>query len=137
MFIYLIRLVLVMGIMWCDVLCFVVVGSIGLGVVMIVGVLFVFVVVLFKGNLKYFVVCWIFLQLLVVQFCMMVRDIGFVVIDLVGLEDWFMLKVYGVYSLMCNGVELGLIKGFVGCEFYDQLVECYMWYIDLVVDVGY
>lgn len=90
-----------------------------------------------KGNLKQSVCRWTLSQQTLPQLCRTVKDIGFAAIDLVGPEEWSILKAHGVYSSMCNGAELGLTKGFAATEFHDQLVERYTRHIDLVADAGY
>ena len=90
-----------------------------------------------KGNLKHSVCRWTLSNQSLAQLCQTVKDIGFAAIDLVGPDEWSVLKAHGVYSSMCNGAELGLTKGFAATEFHDQLVERYTRHIDLVADAGY
>ncbi|WDS38110.1 TIM barrel protein [Pseudoxanthomonas sp.] len=90
-----------------------------------------------KGNLKQAVARWTFGQQSVDQLCLTVKGLGFAAIDLVGPEDWPVLKAHGVVSSMCNGAEINLKDGFAGVEFHDQLVERYTRHIDLVADAGY
>ncbi|MFT3762974.1 MAG: TIM barrel protein [Pseudoxanthomonas sp.] len=90
-----------------------------------------------KGNLKHSVARWTFNQLSVAQLCQAVKHIGFSAIDLVGPEDWPVLKAHGVVSAMCNGAEISLGKGFAGTKFHGELAERYTRHIDLVADAGY
>src|SRR5690606_15449047 len=90
-----------------------------------------------KGNLRHSVARWTFARMPIDALCRRVRQIGFAAIDLVGPDDWPVLKAHGVDSSMCNGAELGLEKGFADTRFHDELVARYTRHIDLVADAGY
>lgn len=90
-----------------------------------------------KGNLRHSVARWTFARMPIDALCRTVRQIGFAAIDLVGPDDWPVLKAHGVDSSMCNGAELGLEKGFADTRFHDELVARYTRHIDLVADAGY
>ncbi|RZZ86076.1 hydroxypyruvate isomerase [Pseudoxanthomonas winnipegensis] len=89
-----------------------------------------------KGRLKQSVARWLFQQP-IDQLCVTVKQVGLSAIDLVGPEEWPMLKAHGIDSPMCNGAEISLKQGFAGTEFHDELVARYTRHIDLVADAGY
>lgn len=89
-----------------------------------------------KGRLKQSVARWLFQQP-IDQLCVTVKQVGLSAIDLVGPEEWPVLKAHGIDSPMCNGAEISLKQGFAGTEFHDELVARYTRHIDLVADAGY
>nr|WP_136250965.1 TIM barrel protein [Ningiella ruwaisensis] len=90
-----------------------------------------------KGNIKHSVSRWTYGDLSIEELCKTVKSLGFSAIDLVGPEDWPVLKQYGIDSSMCNGAELNLVDGFIHPEHHDQLEERYLKHIDLVSQAGY
>ncbi|NCP63550.1 MAG: TIM barrel protein [Paraglaciecola sp.] len=90
-----------------------------------------------KGNIHHAIARWTYGDLSIVQLCEVVKSLGFSAIDLVGPEDWPVLKQYGIHSSMCNGAELNLTDGWGDRQFHPQLIERYLRYIDLVADAGY
>lgn len=90
-----------------------------------------------KGRINHSVARWTFQDLSIEELCQLVKDIGFSAIDLVGPEDWPVLKKYGIDSSMCNGAEPNLTDGWCDVQFHDDLVQRYLKHIDLVADAGY
>ncbi|AJP42633.1 hydroxypyruvate isomerase [Alteromonas australica] len=90
-----------------------------------------------KGNINHSVSRWTYGSLTIEELCQTVKSLGFNAIDLVGPEDWPVLKQYGIDSSMCNGAEIGLEDGFIHPQHHDELVERYLAHIDLVADAGY
>lgn len=90
-----------------------------------------------KGNIHHSVSRWTYGNLSLDALCILVKKIGFSAIDLVGPEDWPILKKHGVDSSMCNGAELGLEDGFIHTQLHDELEARYLEHIDLVADAGY
>ena len=90
-----------------------------------------------KGNINHSVSRWTYGDLSMEALCKVVKSLGFSAIDLVGPEDWPMLKKYGIDSSMCNGAELNLEDGWVHPEFHDELIARYLHHIDLVAEAGY
>jgi hydroxypyruvate isomerase len=89
------------------------------------------------GRVNHSVARWTFEDLDIEELCKLVRSIGFSAIDLVGPDDWPVLKKYGIDSSMCNGAEPNLEDGWCDVRFHDDLVERYLKHIDLVADAGY
>jgi hydroxypyruvate isomerase len=90
-----------------------------------------------KGNINHAVARWTYQDLSIEELCQLVKKIGFSAIDLVGPEDWHVLKKYGIDSSMCNGAELNLEDGWCDPRFHDDLIARYRRHIDLVADAGY
>jgi len=91
----------------------------------------------FKGNVNHSVSRWTYGDLSIEELCQTVTQLGFGAIDLVGPEDWPVLKQYGIDSSMCNGAEISLKDGFIHAELHDELEARYLKHIDLVADAGY
>jgi len=89
------------------------------------------------NNVRHSVARWTFGDMDIESLCRTVREIGFSAIDLVGPDDWPVLKKYGIDSSMCNGAELNLVDGWCEPAFHDELTRRYLKHIDLVADAGY
>ncbi|WJG10868.1 TIM barrel protein [Aliiglaciecola sp. LCG003] len=90
-----------------------------------------------KGNINHSVSRWTYGDLSIEELCQTVKALGFSAIDLVGPEDWPMLKKYAIDSSMCNGAELNLVDGWIHPQFHDELTRRYLRHIDLVAEAGY
>lgn len=90
-----------------------------------------------KGHINHSVARWTYGDLSIEELCQTVTAIGFSAIDLVGPQDWPVLKRYGIESSMCNGAELNLVDGWIHPQFHDELTERYLQHIDLVAEAGY
>lgn len=90
-----------------------------------------------RGNINHSVSRWTYGHLSIADLCVLVKRLGFTAIDLVGPEDWPVLKKYGIDSSMCNGAELNLVDGWIHPQFHQQLISRYIKHIDLVANAGY
>ena len=90
-----------------------------------------------KGNIKHSVCRWTYGNLSLDELCRVVKEIGFSAIDLVGPDEWEILKEHGVDSSMCNGAEISLEEGFCNKDYHSTLIDSYLEHIDLVADAGY
>jgi hydroxypyruvate isomerase len=90
-----------------------------------------------KNNVHHSVARWTYGDLSVEELCQVVKRIGFSAIDLIGPEEWPILKKHGIDSSMCNGAEINLTDGWGDTQFHDVLIERYHQHIDLVADAGY
>ncbi|RDV25600.1 hydroxypyruvate isomerase [Alteromonas aestuariivivens] len=90
-----------------------------------------------KGNVNHSVSRWTYKHLSIEELCIVVRQLGFSAIDLVGPEDWPVLKQHGVDSSMCNGAELNLKDGWADSRFHEALIPRYLEHIDKVAEAGY
>ena len=90
-----------------------------------------------RNNIRHSVCHWTFNHISLEDLCILVKDIGFSAIDLVGPKDWAVLKKHGIDSSMCNGAEISLVKGWNRPEYHDTLVKNYTEHISLVAGAGY
>ncbi|WP_236252758.1 hydroxypyruvate isomerase family protein [Echinicola sp. 20G] len=90
-----------------------------------------------KGNINHSVCRWTYGHLSLDELCVLVKDIGFSAIDLMGPKDWPTAQKHGVYSSMCNGAEISLTEGFNHTEYHDTLIKNYSEMIPLVAKNGY
>ena len=90
-----------------------------------------------KGNIHHSVARWTFHFLSLDELCLVVKRLGFSAIDLVGPNEWSILKQHGVDSSMCNGAELNLEDGWGDEQFHQPLIERYRKHIDLVSEADY
>ncbi len=89
------------------------------------------------GNINHSVCRWCFSSIPLDQLCIEVKKMGIVAIDLVGPKDWPILKQNNVFSSMCNGAEISLVKGWNDTQYHSTLIKNYTEHIDLVADAGY
>jgi hydroxypyruvate isomerase len=71
------------------------------------------------------------------KLCGAAVELGLDAIDLVGPEDWHILKKHGLHSSMCNGAELNLVDGFIHPEHHSALHARYREMIPRVAKEGY
>ncbi|GAB3648281.1 TIM barrel protein [Echinicola sediminis] len=90
-----------------------------------------------KGNINHSVCRWTYGHLSLDELCVLIKDIGFSAIDLLGPKDWPVAQRHGVYSSMCNGAEISLEEGFNHTEYHDTLIKNYTEMIPLVAKNGY
>lgn len=90
-----------------------------------------------KGNIRHSVSRWTYGDLTLEELCLLVKSLGFSAIDLVGPDDWPVLKKHGIDASMCNGAELNLVDGWSNQAFHPELIRRYLQHIDLVADAGY
>ncbi|WP_394345012.1 hydroxypyruvate isomerase family protein [Echinicola soli] len=90
-----------------------------------------------KGNINHSVCRWTYGHLSLDELCVLIKDIGFSAIDLMGPNDWPTAQKHGVYSSMCNGAEISLEEGFNHTEYHDTLIKNYTEMIPLVAKNGY
>ena len=90
-----------------------------------------------KGNIRHSVCRWTYGMLPLEDLCLVVKDLGFGAIDLVGPAEWDVLKRHEIDSSMCNGAEISLEKGWNRIEYHDTLIQRYTEHIDLVSKAGY
>ena len=90
-----------------------------------------------KGNINHSVCRWTYSTLSLDELCTTVKKIGFSAIDLVGPKDWPILVKHGIYSSMCNGAEISLVKGWNDKQYHTTLIKNYTEHIELVAKAGY
>ena len=90
-----------------------------------------------KGNINHSVCQWTYSFLSLEELCTVVKKTGFAAIDLIGPKGWPTLKKNGIYSSMCNGAEINLVKGWNDKQYHPTLIKNYTEHIDLVSGAGY
>ncbi len=90
-----------------------------------------------KGNINHSVCKWCYSQISLEDFAAGVKSMGITGIDLIGPEEWPILKKYGITSSMCNGAEISLTEGWNDKQYHATLVDSYLKHIDMVADAGY
>ena len=78
-----------------------------------------------KGNINHSVCRWCYNDIPLDQLCVIVKEMGLVGIDLVGPKEWDILKKHNLISTMCNGAEIGLVKGWNDTQYHDVLIKNY------------
>ncbi len=90
-----------------------------------------------KGNINHSVCRWCYETIPLDNLAIEVKKMGFMGIDLVGPNEWNVLKKYGLESTMCNGAEISLTEGWNNTEYHQRLIKNYTKHINLVADAGY
>ncbi|MFC4232739.1 hydroxypyruvate isomerase family protein [Parasediminibacterium paludis] len=90
-----------------------------------------------KRNINHSVCRWTYDFLTLDELCQVVNSIGFSAIDLCGPKDWPILKQYNIFSSMCNGAEISLVKGWNDTQYHATLIKNYTEMIPLVAAAGY
>lgn len=90
-----------------------------------------------KGRIRHSVCRWTYGHLSLPQLCQLVKKIGFSAIDLIGPQEWQVLKANGIDSSMCNGAELSLTEGWNDPQYHAALVKNYTDHIAWVAKAGY
>ncbi len=91
----------------------------------------------FNGNINHSVCWWTYNFMPLDELCIAAKKIGFAAIDLVGPKDWPVLVDHGIYSSMCNGAEISLVKGWNDKQYHATLIKNYSEHIELVAKAGY
>lgn len=90
-----------------------------------------------KGNVNHAVCRWCFPDVDLDTLCMEAKKMGITGIDLVGPNDWPVLKKHGLTSSMCNGAEINLVDGWNDPKFHETLIKNYSEMIPKVAKAGY
>lgn len=90
-----------------------------------------------RGNIKHSVAQWTYDFLTLEELCQVVNEIGFSAIDLIGPEQWPILKAHNIDCSMCNGAEISLTEGWNRPEYHGRLIQNYTSHIELMAQAGY
>jgi hydroxypyruvate isomerase len=90
-----------------------------------------------KGNVNHAVCHWPFNPMTIEELCIEIKKIGFNAIDLVGPNNWHILQKNGVVCSLCNGADMGIVKGWNDPKNHEQLIKGYEEVIPLVAKAGY
>jgi hydroxypyruvate isomerase len=90
-----------------------------------------------KGNINHSVSRWCFDDIPLDSFLKQIKKFGVNAIDLVGPDDWPILRKHNIDCSMCNGAELSLTEGWNDPKFHEELIDRYLKMIPLVAENGY
>ena len=90
-----------------------------------------------RGNIRHSVAQWTYGFLTLEELCDVVNGIGFAAIDLIGPEQWQILKNHGIDCSMCNGAEISLEEGWNRPDLHSTLIDNYRSHIELMAQAGY
>ncbi|MBO0951835.1 hydroxypyruvate isomerase family protein [Fibrella forsythiae] len=78
-----------------------------------------------KGNINHSVCRWCYDKIKLEDLCQAAKSIGIKSIELVGPDEWPVLKKYGLTSALPWGAGKGINDGFNDPKFHDELVASY------------
>ncbi len=90
-----------------------------------------------KANIRHSVSRWCFGKYPLEEFLPILNEIGIPALDLVGPDDWALLKKHNIDCSMCNGAEINLVDGWNDPKFHEQLIQQYSDMIPKVARAGY
>lgn len=90
-----------------------------------------------KDNIHHSACRWCYNDIPLEELLQHFNTIGIKAIDLVGPEDWPLMKKYNIHASMCWGAELGLTEGFNDPQYHEQLIKNYTEMIPKVAEAGY
>jgi hydroxypyruvate isomerase len=90
-----------------------------------------------KNNIHHSVCYWCYDSIELDSFLGALAAMGVKAIDLVGPDDWPLLKKHGIHASMCWGAELNLTDGWNDPKFHEQLIANYSEMIPRVAAAGY
>jgi len=90
-----------------------------------------------KGNINHSVCRWCYSKVPLETLAEAAKKMGITSIELVGPNDWPILKKYGLHCAMPNGTALGIPKGFNHKEYHAELFKQYSEIIPKVAEAGY
>ncbi len=90
-----------------------------------------------KNNLNHSVCHWCFGDIPLEDFLKTLNTLGVKAIDLMGPEEWPLLKKYDIHCAMCNGAEINLTEGWNDPQYHDVLIKNYTEMIPKVAEAGY
>jgi hydroxypyruvate isomerase len=90
-----------------------------------------------KGKVNHSVCRWCYQDIPLEDLCKAAKKIGLASIELVGPEEWPLLKKYGLTSALPWGAGKGITQGFNDLTLHDELVASYEAVIPKVAAEGY
>ncbi len=90
-----------------------------------------------EGRINHSVCRWCYPSIPLETLCEAAKEIGITGIDLVGPEEWPVLKQYGLHAAMTHGAGKGITRGFNDPALHDELVASYEKSIPQVAAAGY
>jgi len=90
-----------------------------------------------KNNINHSVCHWCFSKIPLEEFLITLNKLGVKAVDLMGPEEWPLLKKYNIHSAMCNGAEISLTEGWNDPQYHEVLIKNYTEMIPKVANAGY
>lgn len=90
-----------------------------------------------KGKVNHSVCRWCYNAIPLEDLCKAAKSIGLASIELVGPEEWPLLKKYGLTSALPWGAGKGITDGFNDPKLHDELIASYEDIIPKVANAGY
>ncbi|HOW65519.1 MAG TPA: TIM barrel protein [Candidatus Paceibacterota bacterium] len=89
-----------------------------------------------KGRIRHSVSRWCYGKISLEDLCLAAKKIGIESIELLGPEEWPVVKKHGLVCAMCNGPD-SIGFGFNRLEHHDKLVEGFERMIPQVAEYGF
>jgi hydroxypyruvate isomerase len=90
-----------------------------------------------KGLVNHSVCRWCYSGIPLEDLCKAAEGIGLQSIELVGPEEWPVIKKYGLTSALPWGAGMGITKGFNDPQYHDALIKSYTEVIPKVAEAGF
>ena len=90
-----------------------------------------------KGKINHSVCKWCYGKIPLETFAQECKKIGLKSIELLGPDDWPILKKYGLTCALPNGAGMGIEKGFNDPKYHDELVKSYEELFPKLKEAGY
>ena len=90
-----------------------------------------------KGNINHSACFWCYNPIPLETFLQNLKSIGVKAIDLVGPEDFPLLKKYDIHASMCWGAGKGIPEGWNNPALHKELIADYNEKIPVIADAGY
>jgi hydroxypyruvate isomerase len=90
-----------------------------------------------KGNINHSVCHWCYGKIPLEDFLKNLNELGIKAIDLMGPNEWPLLKKYDIHCAMCNGAEISLTEGWNDPKYHETLIKNYTEMIPKVAAAGY
>lgn len=90
-----------------------------------------------KNNINHSACYWCYNSIPLETFLQDLKGLGVKAIDLVGPEDWPLLKKYDIHASMCWGAGMGIEKGWNDPQYHEELIADYLQIIPKVAEAGY
>lgn len=89
------------------------------------------------GRIQHSACYWCYSSIPLDTFLGHLTDLGIPAIDLVGPEDFPLLKKHGIHAAMCWGAGKGIQEGWNNPKLHDELIADYIDKIPLIAEAGY
>jgi hydroxypyruvate isomerase len=90
-----------------------------------------------KGKVNHSVCRWCYNSIPLEDLCKAAKNIGLASVELVGPEEWPVLKKYGLTAALPWGAGKGITDGFNNPQLHDELVASYEDVIPKAANAGY